>query len=217
MIPTGGTPRLRRDAQRNIERLKAAAIEVFRERGLSTPLEDIATRAGVSTGTLYNRFGSREALIDAVMPELVSVRLTHLLGRVREHTNPWRRFVAYVEGVAALQADEPALNDLISRRFPAAAELTRICDEALAEGARLVEDAKRHGSLRADFTIGDLGIALWCNGQLVRVTRTTAPDAWRRNIAIFLDGARAKAAHDLPVGPEALFAVQEAFTAQPPR
>lgn len=214
MSPTGGTPRLRRDAQRNIERLKAAAIEVFRERGLSTPLEDIATRAGVSTGTLYNRFGSREALIDAVMPELASARLTHLLDRVREHPDPWRRFAAYVEGMAALQAEEPALNDLLSRRFPSATELTRICDEALAEGARLVEDAKRHGSLRADFTIGDLAIALWCNGQLVRVTRGAALDAWRRNIAFFLDGVRAKAAHDLPVGPEALFAVQDALAAQ---
>ncbi|QFZ22410.1 TetR/AcrR family transcriptional regulator [Saccharothrix syringae] len=211
MSPTGGTPRLRRDAQRNVEKLKAAAIEVFRERGLTAPLEDIASRAGVSTGTLYNRFGSREALIDAVVPELASVRLAHLLSRVRGAADPWRRFVAYVEGMAALQAEEPVLNDLVSRRFPDATELTRVCDEALAEGARLVDEAKRHGSLRADFTAGDLFVALWCTGQFVRATRATAPDAWRRNIAIFLDGARAEAARELPVGPEALVAVRDSL------
>jgi AcrR family transcriptional regulator len=213
MSPSGGTPRLRRDAQRNIEKLKAAAIEVFRERGLTAPLEDIAARAGVSTGTVYNRFGGRAALIDAVMPELASVRLTHLLDRVRTETTPWGRFASYVEGMAALQAEEPALNDLLARRFPAAAELTRICDEALAEGSRLVEEAKRHGVLRADFTPGDLFIALWCNAQLVRVTGSAAPDAWRRNIAIFLDGARAEAARGLPVGPEALLAAGDALIA----
>jgi AcrR family transcriptional regulator len=214
MSPTGDTPRLRRDAQRNIEKLKAAAIEVFRERGLTTPLEDIAARAGVSTGTVYNRFGSREALIDAVMPELASVRLADLLDRVRAETSPWGRFVAYVEGMATLQAEEPALNDLVSRSFPAATELTRICDEALTEGAELVEAAKRQGTLRPDFTAGDLFIALWCNGQLIRATRSAAPDAWRRNIAIFLDGARARDAHELPVGPEALLAVRDALIAK---
>lgn len=213
MSPTDGTPRLRRDAQRNVEKLKAAAIEVFRERGLTAPLEDIAARAGVSTGTVYNRFGSREALIDAVMPELVSVRLAHLLDRVRAQPTPWRRFATYVEGLAALQAEDPALSDLVSRPFPAAAELTRICDEALAEGARLVEEAQRHGSLRADFTAGDLFIALWCNAHFVNATRSTAPDAWRRSMAIFLDGVRSRAAHTLPVGPEALLGVHETLIA----
>ncbi len=38
---------------------------------MDAPLEEIAATAGVSAGTLYNRFGGRDALIDAVMPDLV--------------------------------------------------------------------------------------------------------------------------------------------------
>ena len=51
------TPGLRRDAQANLDKLRAAALAVFSQRGLSAPLEDIAREAGVSIGTLYNRVG----------------------------------------------------------------------------------------------------------------------------------------------------------------
>ena len=50
---------LRADARRNLDKLRAAAAEAFSERGLDMPLEEIAARAGVSIGTLYNRLGPR--------------------------------------------------------------------------------------------------------------------------------------------------------------
>ena len=37
-----GTPRLRRDAQLNTEKIKTAALDAFQERGLDVPLEEIA-------------------------------------------------------------------------------------------------------------------------------------------------------------------------------
>jgi len=39
-----------------------AASAVFGERGLDAPLEAIARRAGVSTGTLYNHFPARDGV-----------------------------------------------------------------------------------------------------------------------------------------------------------
>ncbi|MGM1063896.1 hypothetical protein [Saccharothrix sp. Mg75] len=68
----------------------------------------------------------------------------------------------------------------------------------------MVQDAQRDGSLRADLAPGDLFVVFWSHAQLVRATHATAPDAWRRNLAIFLDGAHAGAARELPVGPDAL-------------
>ncbi|MEU0358086.1 TetR/AcrR family transcriptional regulator [Streptomyces cyaneofuscatus] len=59
---------LRRDARDNVAKLRAAALEVFTAKGLGAPLEETAKAAGVSVGTLYNRFGPREALIDSVIP-----------------------------------------------------------------------------------------------------------------------------------------------------
>ena len=58
---------MRADAVRNHEKIVASAIEVFGERGVDAPLDDIATRAGVGPGTLYRHFPTRESLIDAVV------------------------------------------------------------------------------------------------------------------------------------------------------
>ncbi|TKD53125.1 TetR/AcrR family transcriptional regulator [Sphingomonas baiyangensis] len=62
--PRPGRPR--DPAKRNA--ILAAAREAFLERGLAaSTIEDIAQRAGVSKVTLYNRFGDKETLFEAVM------------------------------------------------------------------------------------------------------------------------------------------------------
>lgn len=48
------------------EAILDAAVEVFAERGLGAPLEDIARRAGVSKQTIYNHYGSKADLMRAV-------------------------------------------------------------------------------------------------------------------------------------------------------
>ena len=58
---------LRADARRNQQQVLDAARELFIERGLDCPLEEVARRAGVGIGTLYRRFGDRDALIKAVL------------------------------------------------------------------------------------------------------------------------------------------------------
>src|SRR4051794_18831071 len=66
--PTTERP-LRRDAERNRQRILAAAAEVFAERGLGATLDDIARHAGVGVGTVYRRFPDKDALIDALFLE----------------------------------------------------------------------------------------------------------------------------------------------------
>jgi AcrR family transcriptional regulator len=56
---------LRADAQRNRDKILAAAVRVFTEEGLDAHFERIAREAGVGTGTLYRNFATREALIEA--------------------------------------------------------------------------------------------------------------------------------------------------------
>ena len=59
----------RADAARNYDRLVTAARETFAEHGTDSSLEEIARRAGVGIGTLYRRFPSRTALLEAVYVE----------------------------------------------------------------------------------------------------------------------------------------------------
>ncbi|MFP4611386.1 MAG: TetR family transcriptional regulator [Thiohalophilus sp.] len=61
----------RRKAARPGE-IVAAALELFVEHGFAaTRLEDVARRAGVSKGTVYLYFDSKEALFEAVVREVV--------------------------------------------------------------------------------------------------------------------------------------------------
>jgi AcrR family transcriptional regulator len=62
-------PRKRRKEARPSE-LMAAALSLFVEKGFAaTRLEDVAQRAGVSKGTLYLYFDSKESLFKAVIQE----------------------------------------------------------------------------------------------------------------------------------------------------
>jgi AcrR family transcriptional regulator len=53
------------DQQKN-EAILDAAIELFLERGIAAPVEEIARRAHVSKQTVYNHYGSKAALARAI-------------------------------------------------------------------------------------------------------------------------------------------------------
>lgn len=179
--------RLRRDARDNVAKLRAAALDLFLTRGLDASLHEIARAAGVTIGTLYNRFGSREGLIDAVIPDIAGSRLQALGATVLAKETPRQRLVAFVQGMIDLQCDDPALNDAILRRYPDAVALHRICDRSTTLGQDLVRQAHADGSLSPDFTEDDLFCLLWLAGTASR--DPDAPPGWRRLITRAVDSA----------------------------
>ncbi len=64
--PTTGGRALRRDALANRERVLAAAVTTMLRHGLQVPMATIAAEAGVGVGTLYRRYATREALLEAL-------------------------------------------------------------------------------------------------------------------------------------------------------
>ena len=65
-------PRWRRRKNARPEEILAAALEVFTDRGFAaTTLEDVAKRAGVTKGTIYLYFDSKEALFKALIRETI--------------------------------------------------------------------------------------------------------------------------------------------------
>ena len=76
---------MRADARRNRERLIAAALAAFAERGSDdTSLEEIARRAGVGIGTLYRHFPTRQALLEAVYRDQVEALVAGTQTRLAE-------------------------------------------------------------------------------------------------------------------------------------
>src|SRR5713101_4338361 len=76
-------PAMRADAERNKKLIVEAAREVFATAGLAAPIDEIAQRAGVGTGTLYRHFPTKEALFEAVV-----------IGRVEDLVEEARRLIA---------------------------------------------------------------------------------------------------------------------------
>jgi AcrR family transcriptional regulator len=80
------SPRQRRKEARPAE-LVAAALELFVEKGFAgTRLDDVAARAGVSKGTLYLYFDSKDTLFKAVIQEGIVPILEQGAGMVERHT-----------------------------------------------------------------------------------------------------------------------------------
>lgn len=169
---------------------------MFAERGLDVPLDEIARRAGVSIGTLYNRFPTRADLTAAVFADreetVVSIT-THALGM----DDPWAGFVAFVEQICRLMAADRGFTDLAARRAPQTAPPPHGHGLMTA----LIARAQAAGALRDDFTLTDMAFVIWSLTATIRATAAVAPDAWRRHLAFVLDGLRAPAAHPLPTPP----------------
>jgi AcrR family transcriptional regulator len=186
-----GNRTLRADARRNMEKVMAAAAEAFARDGLDVPLEDIARSAGVRAGTIYNRFGGREGLLDAVVSDVAAGWLRAVVDRAAGQGTAWGRFTAFVEGMCEEQATDPVFNDVFSRRYPDAPDLRAVCDQSLAFGAELIRDAQADGALRPGFSANDLARIFAVNAYLVR-DRPAGDDGWRRTLQFTLDGLRAQ-------------------------
>lgn len=72
-LPTTDAPRRERRKQARPGELLTAALELFVEKGFAaTRVEEVAQRAGVSKGTLFLYFSSKEELFKAVVRENIS-------------------------------------------------------------------------------------------------------------------------------------------------
>ncbi|WP_449372594.1 TetR/AcrR family transcriptional regulator [Arthrobacter psychrolactophilus] len=166
---------MRADAARNVEKLRGAAVEIFRKQGLHVSLREIASQAGVSHGTLYNLFGSREALINAVVTDLAAARLEEIAAESLAIAAPWDGFVHYANTVCEVQVAEPALADVLSGRYPEAETLMALCARAGDDSLKIIDRAQQDGTLRLDFTGEDLALTIGAIASLARAGGQTAP------------------------------------------
>jgi AcrR family transcriptional regulator len=184
-------PSLRADAARNVAQIRSAAIAAFHGRGLSTPLEEIAVAAGVSKATIYNRFGGRSGLIDAVIGELVAAEMYAIMDRAQRVEDPWESIATYVTDRRDLQFREPAFTDALLMTYPESRQLLALAEAATAITDDLVQRGHDAGVVRRDFTAGDLYYADVANGLALRDLPTPSREDYDRRTRFFLDGLRA--------------------------
>ncbi|GAA3382906.1 TetR/AcrR family transcriptional regulator [Cryptosporangium minutisporangium] len=201
---------LRRDAQRNREALVAAAKGVFAARGLDAPLEDVARAAGVSIGTLYNRFPTRAELVDAALIDTVEASVASA-AQALTAPDPWQGLVDHLTAIGGLQARHRGFTDICVRTLPPDSATEQAKRRGHELFVALLDRARAVGALRPDVDTSDIGLLVWAAVRATDGLREVAPDAWRRHLAIVLDGLRGTAAHPLPGAPLSPEAVRDAM------
>ncbi|MGQ4385834.1 TetR/AcrR family transcriptional regulator [Streptomyces sp. SAS_270] len=185
----GPEPVRRRDAQRNRDLLVAAARAVFAEQGLDAPLDVIARRAGVGNATLYRNFPTRAALVDEVFQDALTG--TMAAGeQARTVEDGWTGLLGYLEAVFAGLAADRGTNDLMTTHLEGVASLEAVHAHNRETVDVLLRRGRDQGTVRADVTTEDLLLALAALGRTVPALTVADPDAWRRPLALFLDGLR---------------------------
>ncbi|TQL69785.1 TetR family transcriptional regulator [Nocardioides albertanoniae] len=188
MTDAGAPSTLRSDARRNVDRIRVAAAEVFADRGLSAPLEDVAAAAKVSKATIFNRFGGRAGLVDAVIDDVAAKELLEIIGHARTISDARGRVRAYVGALRDLQYRSPAVNGVLLRQVPGSEALMDLCREGEAFHAELVAQGRAAGVLADEVTAGDLH-ALTVDGALALEHGGRPPRAdYDRRTGFILDG-----------------------------
>ncbi|MFJ5919101.1 TetR/AcrR family transcriptional regulator [Streptomyces ardesiacus] len=191
--------RLRADARRNSEQIRAAAIGAFRGQGLAVPLEEVAKAAGVSKATIFNRFGGRIGLIEAVIEELVASELFALLDHARSIGDVDERITYYLTALRDLQYRQPAFNDVLLQTYPHSRQLMEICRVGSEANEELIAAAQASGALRPEFTADDLHALVTDNALALKHGQRPPRDDYDRRTTYLLDGIRGPSS--APVGP----------------
>ncbi|MGX1267892.1 TetR/AcrR family transcriptional regulator [Streptomyces phaeoluteigriseus] len=212
---------LRSDAERNRERIIAAARTVFARDGLSASMASVAREAGVGIATMFRRFPTKEELVDAVFSDRMGA-YADAVAVALDDPDPWHGFVGYIETACAMQAADNGFADVLTMTFPTAKVLERRRDEAYRSMLSLIDRAKATGRLREDFDPSDLVLIHMANAGVVTATGDAAPDAWRRVVALFVQSLEAPGRGPLPASPghaplyEAMLRAGRATAGPPP-
>jgi AcrR family transcriptional regulator len=193
---------LRKDAERNRQRILEAAGELFTERGLGVTLNDIAHYAGCGVGTVYRRFPDKEQLIEALFEE----RVSEFVARAEEalaNPDPWQGLVGFLEVTLERQACDRGLKELLLSTDQGRARAAGVRERLVPLVGQLVERAQAAGALRTDVGHADLSIIQVMLGAVIDGARDVEPELWRRYLRIVLRGLRADptAVEPLPGGP----------------
>ncbi|WAL64863.1 helix-turn-helix domain containing protein [Amycolatopsis cynarae] len=200
---TATTRPLRRDAERNRQRIIAAAREVFRERGFETTLDDVAHHAGLGVGTVYRRFPNKEHLVEAMLAERLD-QVAELAGKAKQDADAWTAFQEFLWQAAELLTGDRGLHDvLLSTQF-GHDRVAQARDRLIPVIRDLVQRAKETGSLRADFEPEDLPLLFKMIGAVAEYTHAVAPEAWRRYVGLLMDSLRAAPGPPTPLPVPAL-------------
>lgn len=186
--PTSDRP-LRKDAQRNRQRIIDAARDLFARKGLEPSLNDVAHHAGVGVGTVYRRFASKEELLEAIFEDGL-IQLAALAEEAMQYEDSWQGFVWFVEQLCQQTAIDRGLREVAFSKRYAGSRVQAAQEHLVPALTRLVDRAQADGHLRPEIAAPDMPIMGLLAGTVSEFAGEVRPDLWRRYVALFIEGLR---------------------------
>ena len=155
MSPAPPVPRRTRRKDARPGEIVTAALAAFAERGFAaTRLGDIAARAGISKGTLYLYFATKEDLFRAAVRRDLLPNLEAMEALAAAHTGPSAALLRAIatRSLALIDSEAAAIPRLVlaeAGNFPTLARF--YADEVAARGLRLISGILARGMARGEF------------------------------------------------------------------
>jgi len=162
-----------------------AALAVFAQKGFAaTRLDDIAAKAGITKGTIYLYFDSKQALFEALARQSIGAQIDQIttqLGQFPGTSAELLRFVLSTMGRFAMTSDRVVLPRLVlaeAANFPKLAEFWR--REVIEHGIAMLSYIIERGIARGEFrTIEPQHAARLCVAPILIIV------LWRTTFAQF--------------------------------
>jgi len=178
---------VRIDAQRSIDALLQAAIEVFSTSGVDAPVREIALKAGVGIGTFYRHFPQRSDLVAAVFRREIDA-CADAAPVLAARYGPGEALARWMQRYAAFLGTKRGLAAALHSGNPAFAPLPAYFRQRLEPALQtLLASAVAASEVRADFAAGDLLDAV---ASLCRSAYDRGPDHAQAMVALLVDGLR---------------------------
>jgi AcrR family transcriptional regulator len=104
------TPKWRRRKEQRPDEVLQAALKVFVEKGFGAArLEDIAAEAGISKGTIYLYFASKEDVFEALVQETLKPNLAAMAAAIESFKGSNAELLRHVLGLAGDFISKPPL------------------------------------------------------------------------------------------------------------
>jgi AcrR family transcriptional regulator len=179
---------MRADARRNRAAILAAAESVFAESGPSASTEQVAARAGVAIGTVFRHFPTKDALLRALMNDLL-VRLAADAAALIAAGEPASALFTFFALVIDRAATKKTVTDLLSAQgtsVQAEGPVALLREEIQA----LLTAGQQAGTVREDVGIAEV-VALLAAVSDAALHAGWDADLQRRTLAVIFAGLRA--------------------------
>lgn len=180
---------LRKDAERNRQRVLEAARELFAVKGMEATLNDVAHHANVGVGTVYRRFATKEDLVDAIFEDAIE-EIVALAEQALQYEDSWDGFVWFVQNMCELTATDRGLREMVYGRAHGGYGVDCARDRLTPFMSTLVKRARDDGYLRPDIEHTDMPVMGLLAGTVSEWAGHVQPDLWRRYVALLLEGMR---------------------------